>query len=177
MEQTPMSLIIATLLSAAVQVGTGNAQVSNLPGVFEATCLDGQARLSANDVSQITFDQLPPALQESLGRPASGKVWQLNTAGHAYLYVLDYDVRPGVSPKVCGLASDTMDFRSASDKLEMRVAGSVDRNRVQSAQWLNPKDGYVATATNAAQFKVLQINWLNDADRAAATQQVEGLAR
>lgn len=171
-----MSLIIATLLSAAFQVGASSAQVSNLPGVFEATCLDGQARLSASDVSQITFDQLPPALQQSLGRPASGNIWKLNTSGQAYLYVLDYGNQPGVSPKVCGLASDTMDFRSASDTLEMRVAGSVDRNKAQSAQWLNPKDGYVATATSAAQFKVLQISWLNDADRAAATQQVEGLA-
>ena len=161
--------LIAMMLAGATQSPTPvNVQAANLPSVFAATCLDGNAKLRAGEVSAINFDQLPEGLRQSLGRPASGQIWQLNAAGHSYLYMLDYQPGPGVSPKVCGLASDSMDLKTAGDTLEARVTGSVDRNRSRSAQWLNPKDGYVATATSAATFNVLQINWMSDADRATA---------
>ena len=162
-----MLSLIAAMLAGAAQAPTADVQATNLPGLFQATCLDGQAKLRAGDVSPISFDQLPAGLRESLGHPASGKVWQLNAAGQSYLYMLDYNPGPGISPKVCGVASDSMNLKSAGDALEARVMGSVNRNRLGSAQWLNPKDGYIATATTASTFKVLQINWLSDTDRAA----------
>lgn len=167
-----MPLIVAALLSAAAPTAVPNVEIGNLPGVFEATCLDGQSHLSANDVSPVSFDQLPSGLKNSLGEPASAKVWQLHTAGRAYLYVLDYADRPGASPKVCGLASDTMNLTAAADRLQLRVTGQVNERNARSAQWLNAKDGYVATATTAASFNVLQISWLSEADRAATLVQV-----
>lgn len=170
-----MSPFVAALLSAAAVTGANDVQVSNLPAVFEAACLDGQARLSAADVTPISFDSLPSALRKGLGRPASAKVWQLSSSGRSYLYILDYSAAPGVSPKICGLASDLMDLNMAAAALGARVAGGVERNRLRSAQWLNAKDGYVATATSASQFNVLQISWMSDADRAAALAQVEQL--
>jgi hypothetical protein len=172
----PMLLFLAAILAGSAQASTAN-EVSDLSGLFQATCLDGQARLRANEVTPISFDQLPSGLREKLGRPASGKVWALNTSGHSYLYLLDYQAGPGVSPKVCGLASDALEFRPAADALEMRVTGTVSGDRLHSAQWLNPKEGYVATATTAAMFNVLQISWMSDADRAAALVQTEALAR
>jgi hypothetical protein len=168
-----LTLIAAVLASAAS--GAADTQVSNLPGLFQATCLDGQARLGAGEVTPISVDQLPPALREGLGHPASGKVWQLNAVGHSYLYMLDYSAGPGISPKICGLASDSMDLRSASDAVEARVAGGVSRNKPRSAQWLNARDGYIATVTSAANFNVLQISWMSDADHSAAMAQVEQL--
>ena len=170
-------LILAALLSgAAVTTGAPDANVGNLPGLFESTCLDGQAKLSAGDVTATSFDQLPSSLRESLGHPASGNVWRLNTAGNSYLYVLNYTAGPGISPKVCGLASDAMDLRTASNALGARVAGGVERNTSgRSAQWLNARDGYVATATTAATLKVLQISWMSDEDKARAIEQIEQL--
>ncbi|HEX6661993.1 MAG TPA: hypothetical protein VF067_09015 [Sphingomicrobium sp.] len=169
-----MLSFLAAILAGSVQA-SAMTEATDLSGLFQATCLDGQARLRANDVTSISFDQLPSGLRDKLGRPASGKVWQLNSSGHSYLYLLDYQAGPGISPKVCGLASDTMDLRTAGDALEMRVTGSVSRDRVYSAQWLNPTDGYVATATKAAPFSVLQISWMSDADREAALVQMEAL--
>jgi len=163
-----LSFLVAVLAGSSA---VADSQPSNLSGLFEAACLDGQLRLPAGDVSPISFDQLPPALRESLGQPASGKVWQLNASGHSYLYLLDYTG----SRKVCGLASDAMDMKSAADALEMRVTGSVSANRTRTAQWLNARDGYVATATTAAKFNVLQVSWMNDADRQAALAQTQAL--
>ena len=167
-----MFLTIAALLSVAAPTGTTNVDVNDLSGVFEATCLDGQAHLSAGEVSPISFDQLPSGLRESLGRPATARVWRLNAAGRAYLYVLDYADAPGSSPKICGLASDTMNLTSATDRLQLRVTGQVNERNARTAQWLNAKDGYVATATTAASFNVLQISWLSQAGREASLVQV-----
>jgi len=171
-----LTFLAAILSGAAVAAGAGDANVSNLPGLFEATCLDGQAKLSAGDVTPIEFNRLPSALQDTLGHPSSGKVWQLSSSGHSYLYILEYGGASG-SPKVCGLASDAMDLRAGSDALEARVAGGVTRNKPRSAQWLNARDGYVATATTAAKLNVLQISWMSDADKAKAREQVDQLPR
>jgi|SRR5437870_9060592 len=161
---------IAVILAAgALTSAAVDAQPASLPGVFEATCLDGQARLSA---TPIDFRELPAALQRSLGRPASSKVWQLNAEGHSYLYILDYPQGPGLSPKICGLASDAMDLSTATKALGARVAGGMERSGGRSAQWLNAKDGYVATATTAAQFNVLQISWLSADQKSEAVEQV-----
>jgi hypothetical protein len=167
---------LAAVLASAAQASAPAVQPDNL-GVFQATCLDGQAKLHAGEVSPLSFDQLPTALRESLGRPASGKVWQLNSAGKSYLYMLDYNSAPGVSPKVCGLASDSIDLKTAAAMLEVRITGNVGRNRARSAQWLNATDGYVATATTASNLKVLQISWMSDIDKAAAQERLGQLPR
>jgi len=171
----PMLSFLAAILAGSVQASAAS-EVTDLSGLFQATCLDGQARLRANEVTPISFQQLPPDLREELGQPASSKVWQLNASGRSYLYLLDYPAAPGNSSRICGIASDAMNLKTAGDALEMRVTGSVSRERTRSTQWLNAKDGYVATATTAAAFKVLQINWMSDADREATLVQVESLA-
>lgn len=171
-----MLTFLAAILAGSAQASVPT-EVYDLSGLFQATCLDGQARLRANEVTAISFEQLPSGLRESLGQPTSGKVWRLNGSGRSYLYLLDYPAAPGNSSKICGLASDAMDLKTAGDALEMRVTGSVSRDRMRSTQWLNPADGYVATATTAAAFGVLQISWMNDADRAAALVQTQSLAR
>jgi hypothetical protein len=168
-----LSFLIAILAGSSA---VADSQPSSLPGLFEAACLDGQAKLGAGDVTQISFDQLPAKLQKQLGRPASGKIWQLNSGGHSYLYLLSYNDARGTSPKICGLASDAMDLKAAGDSLEMRMTGSVSPNRTRSAQWLNTRDGYVATATTADAFKVLQISWMSTVDREATQAQAQALA-
>jgi hypothetical protein len=154
------------MILAAMAAGT-----ADLPSIFQATCLDGQARLSAGQVSPSSFDQLPSTLRENLGRPASSAVWKFNSGGDSYLYMLDY----GSSRKVCGLASDTMDLKVAGDMLESRVTGGVDRNRTRAAQWINAKDGYVATATTQSAYKVVQINWMSPGDKYEAREEMSQL--
>jgi len=171
-----MLSFLAAILAGSIQA-SATTEASDLSGLFQATCLDGQARLRANEVTPISFDQLPSGLREKLGRPSSGKVFRLNAWGQSYLYLLDYQAGPGVSPKICGLASDAMDSKTAGDALEMRVTGSISRDRLRSAQWVNAKDGYVAMSTKAATFNVLQISWMSDADREAAQVQAEALPR
>jgi hypothetical protein len=170
-----MLTFLAALLAGGAQVSMADAQPSSPQGVFEATCLDGSARLSPGMVTEVGFNGLPSDLRNSLGQPASGKVWRLNTSGRSYLYILEYGNAPGVSPKVCGLASDAMDLQMATDMLGTRVAGGTEAGGGRSAQWVNARDGYVATATTAAQFKVLQISWFSDADRATAQAQIDQL--
>ena len=168
-----LSFLVA--VTAAQMSAGANLHTANLSGIFEAACIDGQAKLSAGDVHPISFDQLPATLRDRLGRPASGKVWHLDGTGQSYLYMLDYDASSGANPKVCGLASDSMDLNAGTVALAARVAGGMERSGQRSAQWLNAKDGYVATATTASQFKVLQISWLSESQKAAALAQVEQL--
>ena len=167
--------LVAVLAGSAQAAVAADVHTANLPRLFEAACLDGQAKLSAGEVTAISFDQLPSDLRDRLGRPASGKVWQLNASGRSYLYILDYDAASGASPKICGVASDAMDLNAGADALAARVAGGMERSGQRSAQWLNAKDGYVATATTASQFKVLQISWMSEAQKSAALARVRQL--
>lgn len=164
-----MVLEIAALLTSAL--GTSAAATvptGRLPEIFAAACLDGSVSLSPREAGAVTVEELPPALRKRLGKPTSGKAWRLYSPGQAYLYVLNYPDQPGTDPKICGLASDNMSFDEAADALEKRIAGSVYPDRSKGLQLLMPKDGYVAIATRAGKFNIVQINWLNEADRAAA---------
>ena len=101
-----MLSFLAAILAGSVQASAATDVLpSDFSGLFQATCLDGQAKLRANEVTAISFDQLPSGLRDKLGQPASAKIWQLNASGRSYLYLLNYQTGPGISPKVCGLAS------------------------------------------------------------------------
>lgn len=143
--------------------------------MFTAVCLQGEARLSSGAVQRIEFGKLPSSLRHRLGHPTSANVWRLNRPEDAFLYVLDYKVARGISPKICGLASASLDIATASDAMDMQLAGSVLGEQRTAMQWLMPEDGYLATATRAASFTVLQINWLNPEDRAAAIKRVRAM--
>lgn len=170
-------LITVFMIGASQASAVAGVEVSNLPGVFAATCLDGQARLSARDVTKIAFGDLPSSLREQLGGPASGDVWRLNTAGSSYLYVLNYAPGPGMNPKICGLASDEMSIDSASELLEHRLAGGSYKGGARATEWFRVEDGYVALATKAGRFSVAQVNWLSDQERAAVLVEQKTLGR
>jgi len=163
-----MLFAIAALLGGAMDYSVaGSADTLRLQQIFAAACLDGSVSLSAAEASPIGLDQLPRALRKRLGKPTSGHAWRLSHPGSTYLYVLDYSSSPEVDPKVCGLASDSIGVEAASDVLEARISGAVTKDRGRGLQLLMPKDGYVAIATDAAPFTIMQINWLNDRNRAA----------
>lgn len=169
--------IVAFLASAGVAPAAAELDSASLPEVFVAACLDGEARLSASQAARRSFDQLPSNIREQLGRPSSGEVWQLSTPGRAYLYILDYEPGPQINPKICGLASDRMDLDAAADALEARIAATVRPNRLRGTEWLRPEDGYVAIATTAAEFNVVQLKWLSEAQRADLLRDVRAVKR
>jgi hypothetical protein len=164
--------VAAFLVSAVELPAPGALDASSLPNVFVAACVDGQVRLSASEATSVSFGDLPADLRQRLGSPSSGEVWQLSAPGRAYLYVLDYESAPGVDPKICGLASDTMDLNAAADAVEVRVTGSIRPNRLRGTEWLQPHGGYVAIATTAAEYNVVQVNWLSESQRAATLDYV-----
>jgi hypothetical protein len=161
-------MIAALLLSAGGVAGSTNIDPSQLPRLFISACLDGEARLSPGDASAMSFNQLPRELQERLRAPASSHIWRLNVPGNSFLYILNYPAGPDTSPKICGLASDQLDYAAATDAVQVRVTGEDYPKTSGSLQWTDPKAGYVAITTQADGFKVLQINWLSEQQRARA---------
>jgi hypothetical protein len=175
MERTMIVSIAASLIGVGAMSVQAQPKVHALPEVFVAACMDGGARLSAGQAALVNFEALPMSLRERLGKPASGQVWKLAGPGRAYLYILNYEPQRGVNPKICGLAADSMDLNAAADALETRVAGSVRSNRLRGTEWLVPRDGYMAVATTADDFNVVQINWLSAEQRAEALAAIRNL--
>lgn len=167
--------IAASLVGVSAVSVQAQSSVHALPEVFVAACLNGGARLSARQAETVSFEDLPSSLRERLGVPTSGQVWQLNGPGRAFLYILNYEPRPGVNPKICGLAADSMDLDAAADALEARIAGGVRPKRLRGTEWLMPQDGYTAVATTADEFNVVQINWLSEEQRAEALESISNL--
>ena len=93
-------------------------------------------------------------------------MWRLNHAGDAYLYTLNYEGGQNANPRVCGVASDAMNIAAARKVVSLRLTGRADGNELAN-EWLGPKAGYRAVVPNVGQFKVAQVNWLSDKQRAA----------
>ena len=123
----PMLSLIAALISgAAITAGPTDSQTARLIGIFESTCMSREMKLSVNDARRISYDKLPEGLpqgKELARQPLSADVWLLNTPGRTYVYILKYHEIPGiVSERVCGLASDKIDFEAASDWVLAKTA-------------------------------------------------------
>jgi hypothetical protein len=172
-----LQLIASVLMGAAQTAAVADVQVTSLPDIFAAACLDGKARIPASEAAKIDFDTLPSKLRTKLGRPTSADVFLLSSYGRSYLYILSYAPGRGANPKICGLASDQMDLRVAADLLDARLAGSVYPSKMKTTQWLRPEDGYFATATTAGKYNVVQVNWLNDRDRKEALKELMPVSR
>jgi hypothetical protein len=160
-----ISAALTLLLGGANTLLAADPGSNDLPEIFVAACLDGKATFSPGEAAAVGFDGLPRELQQRLGKPNNAQVWRLINDGQAYLYILSYEPIGSQSPKVCGLASDAMNYGTAADTVEKRVMGAVYPRTTRSIQWLDPKGGYNAIATTAGSFKVLQINWLSDQQR------------
>lgn len=169
-------------LTMALLVGAGTADASpsraiGLPAIFVAACLDGEAKLSAGRTTPMRFIDLPTSLRQKLRTPASGSVWQIDSPDRSYLYALNYAPGPGVAARVCGLASDSMSLTDANNALDERLAGSTQLHPNRGTQWLRPQDGYNALATTAAEFRVMQVNWLSPTEQHEANRDLGSVDR
>lgn len=164
-----LGVLTALLLNSGPALPATDLDANDLPGLFAAACLDGEARLSPGSAASVGVDALPRELLAKLGKPASGQVWRLNGAGDTFLYILNYAPGRDANPRICGLASDEMDSRAAAQVVEKRVTGhEYDGTPYTSLAWTSPQGGYSAVATKAGKFNVVQVNWFSDAQRAAA---------
>jgi len=161
-------MLTALMLNSASVLAAADVGPSELSGIFQSACLDGEAKLSPGSAVAVSFDSLPDQLRSRLGNPASTKVWRINTEGSAFLYLVEYPAGSGPNSRVCGLASEDMDSHDAIDTIERRVTGKASHDYQPSMQWLSPQAGYRAVVTSAGKFKIAQVNWLSDAQRDAA---------
>lgn len=145
----------ALLASAAVTEQSGG-----LTGIFSAACLDGQVELSRGEAEPITMSALPRQLQRRFGTPVSGQIWRLNGAGRSYLYVLEYAAAKSSSPKVCGLASDSLSLGSATGLLGRRLNGVTNADLhqpVEGVDMIDAEDAYTGSAHRTGDFTFLEI--------------------
>ena len=155
-------LVASSLIGVAAPFAGSSIAVEDLPRIFMEACLEGETRLSPGQVTPVAFQDIPKSLRDRLGRANQGKVWRLNASGRAYLYMLSEQAS---GARVCGLASDRMPLNPARAALEKRVDTEVTPDQLRTTVWWRPEDGYVAIATTAAKFNVLQIKWLSERER------------
>jgi hypothetical protein len=165
-----LSLATAALFNAAA--APFPITTDQLPNLFIAACLDGKADTSTWSASPVGFDALPSDVRGHLGKPSEAKVWQVQGSTPAYLYSLKYTDR-AFSPRICGIASESLAIRPAAAAVETRLYGRPQQSdrAVKSTEWLNDAAGYRALATRKGRFTVLQVNWLNENHQAEAPTQ------
>jgi hypothetical protein len=157
-----MTTAIAVFLASAIASPAAEIPPEQLVGTFAAACLDGSVNLAPNQASKMAFSELPAPLRKRLGKPKSGQVWQLNSPGRAYLYVLDYEPGRKTSRMICGVASDELPLHTSVEALRVRFGGATLRGSPANTEWMFPEDGYFAAATSTGTFNVLQVRWLSD---------------
>jgi hypothetical protein len=171
-----LGALAALLLTGDAIGAAGGLDSGQLPQLFVAACLDGQARLTPGGAVAISFDALPSTLRQRLGEPLSAQVWRLR-GGSTFLYVLSYQPAQEANPHICGLASDEMNYDEAASAVDRRVTGMPASDALMgrnsgSVQWTDPNGDYTALVTKAGAFNVVQINWLSDAQRAAVLKEI-----
>ena len=170
-----MTIAIAAFLASAIALPAGEVPTEQLVGTFAAACLDGSVNLTPNQASKMEFKGLPAPLRKRLGKPKSGQVWQLNSPGRAYLYVLNYEPGRKTSRMICGVASDVLPLHTSVAALRARFGGATLRGSPANTEWMFPEDGYFATATSTGTFRVLQVRWLSDEQKRLALREFRSI--
>jgi hypothetical protein len=166
---------IAAFLASAMDSPDAEIPPEHLVGTFAAACLDGSVNLGPNQASKMEFKDLPAPLRKRLGKPKSGQVWQLNSPGRAYLYVLDYEPGRKTSRMICGVASDELPLNTSIAALRVRFGGATLRGSPLNTEWMFPEDGYFAAATSTGTFNVLQVRWLSDKQKRRALHEFRSI--
>ena len=149
-----------------------------LEAVFISACFGGSVKLGADQQSPIAFQDLPKELRRRFGPHTSGEVWRLNASTPTYLYIIYFTVTPTTSPKVCGLATQSLSLEPAIQFLGSRVNGpslKPFREHFAAVEWLSAEGGYVATASRVRRFTVLEVKALSADERKRALEGVRAL--
>lgn len=158
-----VSLLIAVMTGA----NTGIAHAAPAPQVlFFNACIDGEARLSSGEATEVGFAGLPDDVREKYHAPQAVRAWRIASAGpDTYLYMFDLDAGHGNMHKICAVASKDMGQDELTRALDVRLAGGTDPTPRRSTQWMRPTDGYIVTVTTAKRYTVAQVDWLSERDK------------
>lgn len=149
-----------------------------LEGIFLSACFNGSMRLSADEETPVTLDQLPPSLRHRFGTPVGGNVWRLNSTTPTYLFTMNFNPSPKTIPKVCGLITQSIKIADAIKFLGAYVNGpTLDsfHEPFIGAEWLSAEGGYVALASKIDRFTVLELKILSKEQQQRAIKIVPGL--
>jgi hypothetical protein len=164
-------MIVALAIAAAANLATAAPSAlyaDSLESIFISACLDGSVRLGEQGAQPIQFDALPKTLKSKLAKPSKAQVWRLQSPGHSYLYMMEYDDRK-LSPKVCGVASDQLNIGPAADAVAYRLSASQGLGPgAVTTEWHFPEEGYFALASRIHGYTVLQVNHMSELQRKEA---------
>ena len=163
-------MIIALAIAAATNIGAAAqspVHADSLENIFISACLDGSVNLGEQGAEPVQFDALPKDIRRKLAKPIKAQVWQLRSAGHSYLYMMEYDDKD-LSPKVCGVASDQLNMSPAADAVAHRLNASSAEPGAVTTEWHFPEAGYFALASRIHEYTVLQVNHMSDVQRKEA---------
>lgn len=160
-------MIIALAITAAANlaaVAPSPVYTDSLENIFISACLDGRVHLGEQGAQPVEFDALPKAIRQKLARPSKAQVWQLQSPGRSYLYMVEYDDKD-FSPKVCGMASDQLKISPAADAVAHRLNASTAEPGAVTTEWHFPEDGFFALASRIHEYTVLQVNHMSEIQR------------
>jgi len=163
-------MIIALAITAAANIGAAAPSplyADSLENIFISACLDGSVNLGEQGAQPIQFDALPKTLKQQLANPTKAQVWQLQSPGHSYLYMMEYEGK-NRSPKICGVASDQLKIAPAIDAVAYRLNASAAEPGAVTTEWHFPEQGYVALASRVREYTVLQVNQMSELQRKEA---------
>jgi hypothetical protein len=164
-------IVALAITAAAANIGAAAPSplyADSLENIFISACLDGSVKLGEQGAQVIQFDALPKNLKAKLGKPSKAQVWQLQSPGRSYLYMMEYDDKD-LSPKVCGVASDQLKIVPAADAVAHRLNASQGLGPgAVTTEWHFPEEGYFALASRVHNYTVLQVNQMSDIQRKEA---------
>lgn len=149
-----------------------------LEGIFLSACFNGSMRLSADEETPVTLDELPPSLRRRFPTPVSGNVWRLNSTTPTYLFTMNFNPGSTTIPKVCGLVTQSIRIGDAIKFLGSYVNGpTLDslHETFAGAEWLSAEGGYDALASKIDRFTVLELKILSKEQQQRALKVVPGL--
>ena len=170
------TLMVAVVASAlCVQASVASAAPAS-QDLFFSACLEGEARLSKGDVTEVGFAGLPESVRQKYRVPQTARVWRI-ASEDTFLYLFDMSDGHGNTNKICGVASKEMERNALTLAIDVRLAGSTEQTPRRSTQWLRPTDGFVVTVTTAKRYTVAQVDWLSERDRQRIQKEVDLFAQ
>jgi hypothetical protein len=164
--------------AGSIESGAPSAQMpaQQLEAIFMSACFGGAVKLDPGQESAIALGDLPSNLRRRFGKPLSANLWRLNSSTPSYLYVITFRPEKTTSPKVCGLATQSIEIGPAIEFLGSQLNGpSLDsfHEGFTGAGWLDAKMGFVAVASKSDNFTVMEVKQLTSEQQQRALRVVE----
>ncbi len=172
------SLLVGALAFVSPQPAAAQVDPADLEEIFASACFQGEVKLAPGQESPTTLADLPSSLRRRFGKHLSESVWRLNSTTPTYLFIVNYKPSRTTSPKVCGLATQSLDINHEIKMLGARLNGpslTQLHMTITGAEWLDAEHGYVAAATKADEYTVLEVKQLTREQQLGALKIIPSL--